>query len=152
AAGGIILTASHNPGQWNALKLLNEKGEFIDDEKGGEVLALGEQLDFAFAEVEELGRVIKDDSYLQKHINAVLTLPFVDVESIKKANFKIAIDAVNSTGGFFIPELLRALGVQTIYKIHCEPNGLFPHNPEPLKEHLTDLSNAVIENKADLGI
>src|SRR5690606_7006675 len=116
------------------------------------VLALGEQLDFAFAEVEELGRVIKDDSYLQKHINAVLTLPFVDVESIKKANFKIAIDAVNSTGGFFIPELLRALGVQTIYKIHCEPNGLFPHNPEPLKEHLTDLSNAVIENKADLGI
>jgi len=152
AAGGIILTASHNPGQWNALKLLNEKGEFIDDEKGKEVLELGESLNFEFSQVEDLGKVIKDGSYLQKHIDAVLALPYVDVESIKKAQFKIAVDAVNSTGGFFIPELLSALGVETIYKIHCEPNGLFPHNPEPLKEHLTDLSKAVIENNADLGI
>ncbi len=152
AAGGIILTASHNPGQWNALKLLNEKGEFIDDAKGKEVLELGESLNFDFAEVDQLGSVTKDDSFLQKHIEDVLALEFVDVEAIKKANFKVAVDAVNSTGGTFIPELLKALGVETVYKIHCEPNGQFPHNPEPLKEHLTDLSQAVLDNKADLGI
>lgn len=152
AAGGIILTASHNPGQWNALKLLNSKGEFISDAEGKEVLELGESLDFDFAEVQDLGAVREDDSYLQKHIDAVLALDYVDVEAIKKANFKVAVDAVNSTGGIFIPALLEALGVQTIFKIHCEPNGKFPHNPEPLKEHLTDLSAAVLENKADLGI
>lgn len=152
AAGGIILTASHNPGQWNALKLLNAKGEFISDAEGQEVLALGESLDFDFSEVEELGQVHKDYSYLQKHVDAVLALEYVDKEAIKAANFKVALDAVNSTGGTFIPALLDALGVQTIYKIHCEPNGQFPHNPEPLKENLTDLSAAVIENKADLGI
>ncbi|WP_099367636.1 phosphoglucosamine mutase [Sphingobacterium sp. 1.A.4] len=152
AAGGIILTASHNPGQWNALKLLNEKGEFISDAEGKEVLTLGESLDFDFAEVEELGKVTKDDSFLQKHIDDVLALEFVDVDAIKKANFKVAVDAVNSTGGVFIPALLEALGVQTVYKIHCEPNGHFPHNPEPLKEHLTDLSEAVLKNGADLGI
>jgi len=152
AAGGIILTASHNPGQWNALKLLNEKGEFISDAEGKEVLTLGESLDFDFAKVEELGKVTKDDSFLQKHIDDVLALEFVDVEAIKKANFKVAVDAVNSTGGVFIPALLEALGVQTVYKIHCEPNGHFPHNPEPLKEHLTDLSEAVLKNGADLGI
>ncbi|QIH32505.1 phosphoglucosamine mutase [Sphingobacterium sp. DR205] len=152
AAGGIILTASHNPGQWNALKLLNAKGEFISDAEGQEVLALGESLDFDFSAVEELGSVHKDYSYLQKHVDAVLALEYVDKEAIKAANFKVGLDAVNSTGGTFIPALLDALGVQTIYKIHCEPNGNFPHNPEPLKEHLTDLSAAVIENKADLGI
>ncbi len=152
AAGGIILTASHNPGQWNALKLLNQVGEFISDEEGKEVLALGESLDFDFAEVQELGTVYNNDSYLQKHIDAVLALEYVDVEAIRKANFKVALDAVNSTGGIFIPALLEALGVQTIYKIHCEPNGKFPHNPEPLKEHLTDLSAAVLANNADLGI
>ncbi|KKO92819.1 MULTISPECIES: phosphoglucosamine mutase [Sphingobacterium] len=152
AAGGIILTASHNPGQWNALKLLNAKGEFISDAEGQEVLALGESLDFDFSEVEELGQVHKDYSYLQKHVDAVLALEYVDKEAIKAANFKVALDAVNSTGGTFIPALLDALGVQTIYKIHCEPNGQFPHNPEPLKENLTDLSAAVIEHKADLGI
>ena len=152
AAGGIILTASHNPGQWNALKLLNSKGEFIDDAKGKEVLELGESLNFEFAEVDQLGTVTKDDTFLQKHIDDVLALEFVDVEAIKNANFKIAVDAVNSTGGTFIPELLKALGVQSIYKIHCEPNGKFPHNPEPLKEHLTDLSKAVLDNNADLGI
>lgn len=152
AAGGIILTASHNPGQWNALKLLNSKGEFIDDSKGKEVLELGERLNFDFSEVDQLGTVTKDDSFLQKHIEDVLALEFVDVEAIKNANFKVAVDAVNSTGGTFIPELLKALGVETIYKIHCEPNGHFPHNPEPLKEHLTDLSKAVLDNGADLGI
>lgn len=152
AAGGIILTASHNPGQWNALKLLNAKGEFISDAEGKEVLDLGESLDFDFAGIEELGTVIQDDTYLQKHINAILALEYVDVEAIRKANFKVAVDAVNSTGGIFVPALLEALGVQTIYKIHCEPNGKFPHNPEPLKEHLTDLSAAVIQNGADLGI
>lgn len=152
AAGGIILTASHNPGQWNALKLLNDKGEFISDIEGKEVLTLGESLDFDFAEVQDLGQVINDDSYLQKHIDAVLALEYVDVEAIKKANFKVAVDAVNSTGGIFIPALLEALGVEIIFKIHCEPNGKFPHNPEPLKEHLTDLSEAVLANGADLGI
>ncbi|NGF56952.1 phosphoglucosamine mutase [Parapedobacter sp. SGR-10] len=152
AAGGIILTASHNLGQWNALKLLNDKGEFISDVEGKEVLTLGESLDFDFAEVQDLGRVTADSSYLQKHIDAVLALEYVDVEAIRKADFKIAVDAVNSTGGIFIPALLEALGVQTIYKIHCEPNGQFPHNPEPLKEHLTDLSDAVLKNSADLGI
>ena len=152
AAGGIILTASHNPGQWNALKLLNEKGEFISDAEGKEVLALGESLDFDFAEVEELGSVTKDDSFLQKHIEDVLALEYVDVDAIRQAEFKVAVDAVNSTGGTFIPALLEALGVKTVYKIHCEPNGHFPHNPEPLKEHLTDLSKAVLDNKADLGI
>lgn len=152
AAGGIILTASHNPGQWNALKLLNEKGEFISDAEGKEVLALGESLDFDFSEVEELGSVTKDDSFLQKHIEDVLALEYVDVDAIRQADFKVAVDAVNSTGGTFIPALLEALGVKTVYKIHCEPNGHFPHNPEPLKEHLTDLSKAVVDNKADLGI
>lgn len=152
AAGGIILTASHNPGQWNALKLLNSQGEFISDEEGKQVLALGESLDFDFAEVQELGGERRDDSYLQKHIEAVLALPLVDVDAIRGANFKIAVDAVNSTGGIFIPALLEALGVKTIYKINCEPDGHFPHNPEPLKEHLTDLSRAVVENGADLGI
>lgn len=152
AAGGIILTASHNPGQWNALKLLNDKGEFITDTEGKDVLTLGESLDFDFAEVQNLGTIRHDATYLQKHIDAVLALEFVDVEAIKQANFKVAVDAVNSTGGIFIPALLQALGVETIYKIHCEPNGKFPHNPEPLKEHLTDLSAAVLENGADLGI
>ncbi|EEI89819.1 phosphoglucosamine mutase [Sphingobacterium spiritivorum ATCC 33300] len=152
AGGGIILTASHNPGQWNALKLLNDKGEFINDAEGKEVLSLGESLDFDFAEVEQLGKVEKNDSYLQKHIADVLALDLVDAEAVRNANFKVAVDAVNSTGGLFIPALLDALGVQTVYKIHCEPNGQFPHNPEPLKEHLTDLSKAVTENAADLGI
>lgn len=152
AAGGIILTASHNPGQWNALKLLNSNGEFINDAEGKEVLALGESLDFDFAEIGAIGKEAKDDSYLQKHIDAVLALPLVDKDAIRQAGFKIAVDAVNSTGGIFIPALLDALGVETVYKIHCEPNGKFPHNPEPLKEHLVDLSEAVLHHKADLGI
>jgi len=152
AAAGIILTASHNPGQWNALKLLNHKGEFISDAEGKEVLALAESLDFDFAEVDRLGTVAEDGSYLQKHIDAVLALPLVDAEAIRRADFTIAVDAVNSTGGIFVPALLEALGVRTVHKIHCEPNGRFPHNPEPLREHLTDLSASVLANGADLGI
>lgn len=152
AAGGIILTASHNPKQWNALKLLNNKGEFISDQDGKEVLALAEDLDLSFSDVDHLGKVTYDDSYLQKHIDKVLALPLVDVAAIKAAKFKVAVDAVNSTGGIFIPALLKALGVETVYELYCEPNGHFPHNPEPLPEHLTEITKVVQENKADLGI
>jgi phosphomannomutase len=152
AGGGIILTASHNPKQWNALKLLNEKGEFINDADGKEVLELAEQTDLNFADVDQLGKVTIDDTYLQKHIDKVLALPLVDVDAIRKANFKVAIDCVNSTGGIFIPALLRALGVDTIYELYCEPNGDFPHNPEPLPENLTAISQEVVSKKADLGI
>ena len=152
AGGGIILTASHNPKQWNALKLLNEKGEFISDADGKDILEKAEAADFAFAEVNDLGKVVPNDTYLQKHIDAVLALPLVDVAAIKNANFKIAIDCVNSTGGIFIPALLKALGVQTVYELYCEPNGEFPHNPEPLPENLTEIAKVVQEKRADLGI
>lgn len=152
AGGGIILTASHNPKQWNALKLLNEKGEFINDENGQEVLAIAEEASFAFAEVNDLGKVIYDDSYLQKHIDAVLALPLVDVELIKKANFKVVIDCVNSTGGIFIPALLKALGVKQVTELYCTPDGEFPHNPEPLPENLTEIAKVVQSKQADLGI
>lgn len=152
AGGGIILTASHNPKQWNALKLLNGKGEFISDADGKEVLDLAERADFDFADVNELGKVVVNDTYLQKHIDAILALPLVDVEAIKAANFKIAIDCVNSTGGIFVPALLKALGVKTIYELFCEPNGEFPHNPEPLPENLTEIAKVVQGKNADLGI
>jgi phosphomannomutase len=152
AGGGIILTASHNPKQWNALKLLNDKGEFISDLDGKEVLEMAEAADFAFADVNELGKVVENGTYLQKHIDAVLALPLVDVEAIKKANFKIAIDCVNSSGGIFIPALLKALGVTTIFELYCEPNGEFPHNPEPLPENLTEIAKVVQDKRADLGI
>jgi phosphomannomutase len=152
AGGGIILTASHNPKQWNALKLLNEKGEFISDADGKEVLEKAEAADFAFAEVNDLGKVTANDAYLQKHIDAILALPLVDVEAIRKADFKIVIDCVNSRGGIFIPALLKALGVRTIYELYCEPNGEFPHNPEPLPENLTEIAKVVQEKRADLGI
>lgn len=152
AGGGIILTASHNPKQWNALKLLNEKGEFISDTDGKEVLEKAEAANFSFADVNDLGKVISNDTYLQKHIDSILALPLVDVEAIKNANFKIAIDCVNSTGGIFIPALLKALGVQTVYELYCEPNGQFPHNPEPLPENLTEIAKVVQEKRADLGI
>ena len=152
AAGGIILTASHNPKQWNALKLLNADGEFISDADGKEVLEIAENSDFKFADVNDLGKVTLDDSYLQKHIDKVLALPLVDVEAIRKANFKIAIDCVNSTGGIFVPALLKALGVNTIYELYCEPDGNFPHNPEPLPENLVALSKEVVSKRADLGI
>lgn len=152
AQGGIILTASHNPKEWNALKLLNEKGEFISGEDGNDVLAIAESEDFNFAEVDDLGIVRKDDSYLQKHIQAILDLPLVNKKAIEAANFSVVVDAVNSTGGIFVPAMLEALGVKNITKLYCEPTGHFPHNPEPLPEHLTDLSDKIKEVGADVGI
>ena len=152
AGGGIIITASHNPKQWNALKLLNHNGEFINDEEGKKVLEIAENTDIDFAEVDHLGKVRLDDSYMQKHIDKILALPLVDVKAIKSANFKIAIDCVNSTGGIFVPALLKALGVETIYELYCEPDGKFPHNPEPLPENLVALAQEVTAKNADLGI
>lgn len=152
AQGGIILTASHNPKQWNALKLLNEKGEFISGENGEEVLSIASSEDFNFAEIDDLGNYSQNHTYMQRHIDAILALPLVDKTLIEKSNFSVVVDAVNSTGGTFVPALLTALGVQNITKIHCEPNGHFPHNPEPLPEHLTDLSSKVVDCKADMGI
>ena len=151
ALGGIILTASHNPKQWNALKLLNAEGEFLDAAAGAAILALVEEENFTFAEVDDLGKVTRDDSHLEKHIQAVCKHPLVDVNAIKEANFTAVVDGVNSIGGIAIPALLDALGVNTI-RLYCDPTGHFPHNPEPLKEHLSDLSEEVIKNKADLGI
>ena len=151
ADGGIILTASHNPKQWNALKLLNEKGEFLNGEDGEQILALAESEDFTFAEVDDLGTYTKDNTYLQKHIQEVLNLELVDVDVIKAANFKVVVDGVNSTGGVFIPALLKELNVECV-ELYCTPNGHFPHNPEPLKEHLTDISELVVKEKADFGI
>jgi len=152
AAGGIILTASHNPKQWNALKLLNSTGEFINDMDGKQVLEIAESSDFKYADVDHLGKVTLDNSYLQKHIDVILALPLVDVEAIARANFKVVIDCVNSTGGIFIPALLEALGVRTVHKLFCEPDGKFPHNPEPLPENLIALSQEVLKKKADIGI
>jgi len=152
AHGGIILTASHNPKQWNALKLLNSKGEFISGEEGARVLEIAEADAFSFAEVDDLGSVTNDATYLQKHIDAVLALPLVDKKAIEAANFSVVVDAVNSTGGIFVPALLEALGVKKITRLYCEPTGHFPHNPEPLPEHLTDLAEKIKEVSADLGI
>lgn len=152
ASGGIILTASHNPKQWNALKLLNEKGEFINDIDGKKILEIAEDENFNFASVEHLGAVTYSDAYLQKHIDLVLNLPLVDVDAVRSRNFKVAVDAVNSTGGIFIPALLRQLGVQQIETLHCEPTGEFSHNPEPLPAHLGDIAQLVQEKKLDLGI
>ena len=151
AAGGIILTASHNPKQWNALKLLNEKGEFLNAAEGNEILKIAEAEDFNFIDVDHLGHVITDDTYTQKHIEHVLNLKLVDVEAIRKANFTVAIDCVNSVGGIAIPDLLNALEVENIYEINCEPTGIFAHNPEPLPEHLTEISDLVKIAEADVG-
>lgn len=151
AQGGIILTASHNPKQWNALKLLNEKGEFLSAKDGAEVLEIAEKESFTFSDVDELGTMTENNEYLDIHIKQIIDLPLVDVSAIKGANFKIVIDAVNSVGGIAIPELLRQLGVQNIIELYCEPNGVFPHNPEPLPEHLTEIAKLVKEEKADLG-
>ncbi len=151
AHGGIILTASHNPKQWNALKLLNEKGEFISAQDGADLLAIAEKNAFDYAEVDDLGTYQIDDSYLQKHIQSILDLELVDVEAIKSKNFKVAIDCVNSTGGIFLPALLKALGVNNIVELYCEPNGEFPHNPEPLPENLTEIAKQVVAQKADVG-
>ena len=151
ADGGIILTASHNPKQWNALKLLNERGEFLSDDDGKEILATAEADDYDFAEIDNLGTYTKDSSYLEKHIQEVLNLELVDADAIRKANFKVVVDGVNSTGGIFIPALLKELNVERV-ELYCTPNGHFPHNPEPLKEHLTDISELVVKEKADFGI
>ena len=152
ADGGIILTASHNPKQWNALKLLNHNGEFISAADGQAILDLAEQVDtFTFPEVDEIGKYTEVD-YKDQHIQHILNLPLVDVEAIKKADFKIVVDAVNSTGGEFVPLVLEALGVKNIVKLNCEPTGIFAHNPEPLPENLSDLSNSVVREEAHLGI
>jgi phosphomannomutase len=152
ANGGIILTASHNPREWNALKLLNEKGEFISAADGAEILDIAEKGEIEYVSVGKLGKVITNDTYLKKHIDHILDLDLVDAEAIKKANFKIAIDCVNSTGGIFLPALLKALGVEEVFELYCEPNGDFPHNPEPLKENLSEISTEVSKKSADLGL
>ena len=151
AQGGIILTASHNPKQWNALKLLNEKGEFLSAADGVGILETAEKEDFNFAEVDNLGKVVENNDYLDLHIKQIIDLPLVDVDLIKAANFKIVVDAVNSVGGIAIPALLKAIGVTDVIELYCEPNGIFPHNPEPLPEHLSEISKVVKENGAHLG-
>lgn len=150
AAGGIILTASHNPKQWNALKLLNEKGEFLNDAEGKEVLAIAEKEDFVFAEVDQLGTMVEKD-YLPYHVQKVLDLQLVNREAIAKRNFTVAIDCVNSVGGLAIPAILKALGVNNIIQLNCEPTGHFAHNPEPLPQHLTQISELLRSGKADVG-
>ncbi|MDG2425789.1 MAG: phosphoglucosamine mutase [Flavobacteriales bacterium] len=150
AQGGIVLTASHNPVEWNALKLLNQKGEFISAEDGAEVIRWAES-EMNFAPVEELGQVRKVDDWIARHIDAILDLDLVDVQAISAANFKVVVDAVHSTGGISVPPLLKALGVSQVVELYCEPHGRFPHNPEPLPEHLTDLSEAVVKHGADAG-
>ena len=151
ADGGIILTASHNPKQWNALKLLNHKGEFLNGAEGAKILEIAESNAIEFADVDSLGKITKNQAYIDLHIDEVLNLDLVDVKAIQDAKFKVVVDGVNSTGGIAIPELLERLGVHPV-KLYCEPNGHFPHNPEPLKEHLTDLSEMVVKEHADFGI
>lgn len=151
ADGGIIITASHNPWQWNALKLLNSDGEFINAELGEQLLAVAISGNYRFAEIDKIGAISYDDSQIRKHIEKVLSLPQVDSFAIKMARFRVAIDAVNSTGGIAIPLLLRSLGVETIDELYCEPTGHFPHNPEPLPENLEEISKMVVKNKAHVG-
>ena len=151
SAGGIIITASHNPKEWNALKLLNGMGEFLSAKDGEEILDLAENDNFTFTEVDDLGNYTFDDSFNDKHIEEVLKLKLVDVDLVKSTGFKVVVDAVNSTGGFMIPRLLEKIGVECV-KLFCEPNGKFPHNPEPLSENLTEISKLVVEEKADFGV
>lgn len=151
ADGGIILTASHNPKQWNALKLLNEKGEFLSGKDGEEILKIAELEAFNYADVDNLGEVIANDAYMYIHIDEVLNLPLVDVDAVAKCKFKVVVDGVNSSGGIIIPKLLKQMGVEVV-ELYCTPNGHFPHNPEPLKEHLGDISKLVVQENADFGI
>lgn len=151
ADGGIILTASHNPKQWNALKLLNEKGEFLSGADGAQILEIAESEAFDFVDVDSLGEITENDAYMDIHIDEVLNLPLVDVEAVAQKKFKIVVDGVNSSGGIIIPKVLEQMGVEVV-KLYCEPNGHFPHNPEPLKEHLTDICELVVAEKADFGI
>lgn len=152
ADGGIILTASHNPVEWNALKLLNEKGEFLSGDEGKKILELAESADLEFSAVHDLGKLSKNTDALEKHVDAILRLPYIEVEKIKAADLKVAVDGVNSSGGVAIPYLLERLGVQRVEKIYCEPTGQFPHNPEPLEKHLGDIMNLVKDKNCDLGV
>lgn len=151
ADGGIIITASHNPRQWNALKLLNARGEFFNDAEGKRVLALAEQEDFAFPTIDAIGRVLSRESYNDEHIRQVLALPLVDADAVRRRRFKVVVDAVNSIGGVVIPKLLRELGCEVV-ELNCEPTGEFAHNPEPLPENLTEISKVIVREKADLGV
>ncbi|MCS7027750.1 MAG: phosphoglucosamine mutase [Bacteroidia bacterium] len=152
AEGGIILTASHNPKEWNALKLLNERGEFISAQEGEKVLQFAQQDTFSFADIDHIGTLKTLPNYIEKHIQRILTLPLVKDEQIKKRNFVIVVDGINSTGGIAVPALLKALGVSHVIELNCQPTGDFAHNPEPLPEHLSEISKAVVQHKADLGI
>lgn len=151
ADGGVIITASHNPKQWNALKLLNEKGEFLNAQNGKEVLDIAQNANFEFEKVENLGQMLVNDAYIDIHIDEILKLPLVNADAIAQKKFRVVVDAVNSTGGLAIPKLLKELGVEVV-ELYCKPDGHFPHNPEPLKEHLTDICNLVKQEKADFGI
>lgn len=151
ACGGLILTASHNPKNWNALKLLNEKGEFLTSDEGEEVLRIAQDRDYRFADVDSLGHHLKNTTYNRRHIQKVMALPLVDLDAIRNANFTVAVDAVNSVGGVVIPQLLQALGVQNIVKLNCDPTGNFAHNPEPIPENLSEISKVVKKNKCDVG-
>jgi len=151
ADGGIILTASHNPKQWNALKLLNEKGEFLNGAEGAKILEIADSEAFNFSDVDSLGEITINDAYMDIHIDEVLKLPLVDADAVAKRKFKVVVDGVNSSGGIVIPNLLEQMGVEVV-KLYCEPNGHFPHNPEPLKEHLGDICTLVLKEKADFGI
>ncbi len=152
AQGGIIITASHNPKEWNALKLLNYKGEFISAKSGEKLLNISKNKNYTFTQVDDLGKYQQDDTYITKHIDHILSLELVDIDAIGRSNFNIVVDAVNSTGGIAVPMLLEKLGVKKVTPMYCVPNGDFPHNPEPLKEHLADISKMVVQQKADLGI
>jgi len=151
ACGGIIITASHNPKQWNALKLLNANGEFLSAEEGQEVIKLAESEQFEYATIDRLGKIIPDNRYRERHIQHVLGLPLVDLEAIRAAHFRVAVDCVNSVGGIVIPDLLYALGVKELFKLHCNPHGNFSHNPEPLPENLTEIAELMAQAKADVG-
>ena len=151
AQGGIIITASHNPKQWNALKLLNNKGEFLNANSGMKILEIAKSEDFNYASVDELGKITPVLNAIESHIEQVLALPIIQLENIKKAKFKVVVDAVNSTGGIALPKLLKELNVEVV-ELYCTPDGNFPHNPEPLKEHLGELCNQVLSHKADFGI
>ena len=151
ADGGIIITASHNPKQWNALKLLNEKGEFLNDAEGKQVLALAKDNDFVYPEIDGIGKILSRESFNDTHIKQVLSLPLVDAEAVRKRKFKVVVDAVNSVGGIVIPKLLRELGCEVV-ELNCEPNGMFAHNPEPLPQNLTEISEVIVREKADLGV
>lgn len=151
ADGGIILTASHNPRQWNALKLLNAEGEFLNDREGKQVLAMAEEEDYSYPAIDAIGHVVSREPFNDKHIEQVLALPAVEVETVRKRRFKVVIDAVNSVGGIVMPRLLRALGCEVV-ELNCEPTGEFAHNPEPLPQHLTEISQVIVREKADLGI